>query len=205
MKKRYPICSISRLRMGIDGEGIRTLVAMQGCPLRCKYCINPQTRDYDNTHRMMTADDVYSEISIDRPYILATNGGITFGGGEPLLYPEIINEMKNICDSHMTIYVETSLHVLWENIEEAMGSIDKYIVDIKTMDTRLYKQYTGKNLSVSLFNLQSLLRRVGPEKIIVRIPEIEGIVDETIQRRAQYKLQAIGVKEFDLFKYKILY
>lgn len=200
---KYPVHKISRLRMGSDGKGIRTLVLMHGCNLRCKYCINPQTTDEEYEYQMMTPEELYSKISIDRPYLIATNGGITFGGGEPLLYPGMINEIREICDPDMTIYVETSLHVPWDNLEESVKAIDGYYVDIKTVDPELYKNYTSKELSLSFNNLKRLLSIIGPEKIIVRIPEIRGMVDKTIQIEEKNQLKELGVTRFDLFKYII--
>ena len=200
---KYPVHKISRLRMGSDGKGIRTLVLMHGCNLRCKYCINPQTTDEEFEQHLLTPEELYSRICIDRPYLIATSGGITFGGGEPLLYPGMINAIRKICDPDMTIYVETSLHVPWNNIEESVKAVDGYYVDIKVLNPGLYKRYTGKELSLSLENLKRLLSITGPEKIIVRIPEINGMVDKTMQMEEKNQLKEMGVTRFDLFKYII--
>ena len=113
---KYSVAYISRHRMGIDGNGIRTLVLTEGCPLRCQYCINPQTWNGNCEFEKLTAYEVYDKVKIDIPYFLATNGGITFGGGEPLLQPRLITEIRELCTEDITINVETSLHVEWKNI-----------------------------------------------------------------------------------------
>ena len=200
---KYPVHSINRLRMGTDGDGIRTLILMSGCPLRCKYCINPSTWDGTEQSEMLSATEIYSRICIDRPYILATNGGITFGGGEPLLYPDLINELRAICESEMTICVESSLHVSWENIEKTIESIDKYYVDIKTTNSRLYKEYTGGELELSYNNIQRLLDRKPVNSIIARIPLIPGFVDKELQLETKNQLYKLGIRHFDLFEYRI--
>ncbi len=201
MSEKYPIASIGRLRMGNDGPGIRTLVAVSGCPLRCKYCINPYTWDGSRTPKMMTASELYDKIIIDRPYILATNGGITFGGGEPLLYPGLIGEIRNICEPEMTIYVETSFNIPWQNIESVIEIIDCFYVDIKSVDYQVYKDYTGGDLKLALDNLKRIIESRGADKVVVRVPEIPGFVDKKKQKEAKAILEDIGVKKFNIFKY----
>ncbi len=200
---RYPVTTISRLRMGTDGKGIRTLILLHGCPLRCKYCINPMTWNGNKEPRWLTAEDLYSEICIDRPYILATGGGITFGGGEPLQYPSLITGIRDICEPEMTINVETSLNVEWRFVREVIDVTDKFIIDIKTTDPSLYRAYTGGELSLAMENLKKLLIEKAAEDIIVRIPCIEGYVSRKKQEHSQKYLQDIGVKQFDLFDYKM--
>ena len=90
---RAPLIGISRLRMGTDGHGVTTLVAFHGCPLRCKYCLNPQSLSDDANVMMKTPEEVMQTIRKDELYYLATNGGVTFGGGEPLLRAEFIKEV----------------------------------------------------------------------------------------------------------------
>lgn len=189
--------------MGTDGDGIRTLILMDNCLLRCAYCLNPSTWNGTDKPMMMSAEDVYSCICIDRPYILATNGGITFGGGEPLLYPELINEFRRICDSDMTLYVETSLHVPWGNIEEIVDSVDRFYVDIKSMNPEVYHEYTGGDLNITKKNLSMLIQVKGADAVVVRVPEISGFVDQKKQQDSKNLLMKMGVRRFDLFKYKV--
>ena len=203
VNKQFPINSISRLRMGTDGDGIRTLILMDNCLLRCKYCLNPTTWNGMDKPMMMSAEDVYSRICIDRPYILATNGGITFGGGEPLLYPEFINGFRRICDSDMTLYVESSLHVPWGNIEEIVDSVDRFYVDIKSMNPEVYHKYTGGDLNITKKNLSMLIQVKGADAVVVRVPIISGFVDQKKQQESKDLLMKMGVRRFDLFKYKV--
>ena len=200
-KEEYPISSIGRLRMGNDGPGIRTLIVLYGCPLRCRYCINPYTWDNSHKPKMMTAGELYDSIVIDRPYILATNGGITFGGGEPLLYPGLINEMRALCEPEMSFYAETSFNDEWESIEAVAGSVDCFYVDVKSVDPDVYKDYTGGELEPVLENIRRYVELKNPDSIIVRIPEIPGMVDKEKQKQAKKILSEMGVTRFNLFKY----
>lgn len=78
------IMSISRLRIGTDGEGITTLVAFHGCPLHCKYCVNSHCHNEEILRADFTVEELIQVLSVDEPYFLMTGGGVTFGGGEPL-------------------------------------------------------------------------------------------------------------------------
>ena len=189
--------------MGIDGEGIRSLIVVEGCPLRCRYCINPFSWDGSVKAKMFTAGDLYEKIRIDRPYILATNGGVTFGGGEPLLYPEMISEFRRICDPEMTIYAETSLNVPIENIKAAIDATDRFIVDIKTANKNVYLNYTGNDSDRVFENLRYLLDMKGNDHITVRIPVIPGFADETECRNTGKILCEMGVRDFDYFRYTV--
>lgn len=198
---KYNICHISRLRMGIDGDGIRELILTAGCPLRCKYCINPFTWDNSEPVEQLTAQDIYERILIDRPYILATNGGITIGGGEPLLQPQLFHDLREVCEAEMTIYAETSLNVEWENIEMAADYIDCFYIDIKAVDEDIYEDYTGSKINRVIENLKRLLIIKEPVKIVVRVPLIPNITNSDSQLLFKSKLQDIGVTRFDLFNY----
>lgn len=189
--------------MGIDGEGIRELILTAGCPLRCKYCINPFTWDNSERAEQLTAQEIYDKIKLDRPYILATNGGITIGGGEPLLQPGLFKDVRNVCESEMTLYAETSLNVPWDNVEQAADCIDRFYIDIKTMESDLYEKYTGGKLDIVLDNINKLIRKVGAEKIVVRIPIIPDLTDKKSQLLSKQRLEEMGIYRFDLFNYRI--
>lgn len=83
------IFAVSRHRLVIDGEGVTTLVTFNGCPLRCKYCLNKTSWDAAKG-RFYTPEELYEIVKIDQLYFLATKGGVTFGGGEPLLQVDFI-------------------------------------------------------------------------------------------------------------------
>lgn len=204
MENKYPVSYISRLRMGIDGHGIRTLILFQGCSLRCQYCLNPFTWNESREAKMMTVKEMYEIIRIDRPYILATNGGVTFGGGEPLSHSAAIKEFSKMNEDKFSIYVETSLNVPREKLELVIDVIDRYYVDIKSTDPEIYEKYTGGDLQAVFDNLKYLIECVGSEKVIVRIPIIQGLVNEEQQRQSKEYLKSFGVRNFDLFEYNIL-
>ena len=196
------IFGISRHRLTTDGEGVTTLVAFNGCPLRCKYCLNKTCWDAAKG-RDYTPEILFEEVKIDQLYFLATHGGVTFGGGEPLLQVEFIKAFRELCGPQWRILVETSLNVPFENVQTIDPILDGYIVDIKDMNPEIYQAYTGKDNSTVLANLDWLLKSVDPNRIMVRVPHIpEFNTDEDVAKSIE-RLTAMGVKNIDEFNYII--
>ena len=126
---KAPVFAVSRHRLGTDGAGVTTLVGFRGCPLGCRYCLNPECVSDGVKTLYLTPTELYNRVKQDRLYFLATGGGVTFGGGEPLLYPGFIAEFRNICGGEWKICAETSLAVPAENVKRAAGVIDRFFVD----------------------------------------------------------------------------
>lgn len=196
------IFGISRHRLTTDGEGVTTLVAFNDCPLRCKYCLNKASWELDKG-RDYTPEILFEEVKIDQLYFLATHGGVTFGGGEPLLQVEFIKAFRELCGPQWQILVETSLNVPFENVQTIDPILDGYIVDIKDMNPEIYQAYTGKDNSIVLTNLEWLLNSGDPNRIMVRVPHIpEFNTDEDVAKSKEH-LTAMGVKNIDEFYYII--
>jgi pyruvate formate lyase activating enzyme len=82
--------------MQLDGPGVTTLVCFHGCPLRCRYCLNPFSFAPETKRTNMSPRQLFDRVRLDELYFLSTGGGVTFGGGEPLLYPDFIQEFRTI-------------------------------------------------------------------------------------------------------------
>ena len=188
--------------MGTDGHGIRTLVAFHGCSLSCKYCLNPECLGPKTRAKEMSPEEVMHEIAKDELYYIATKGGVTFGGGEPLLKSGFIKEILELGAKRWNIAVETSLNVPKENLEELLPYINEYIVDIKDMDSKVYQQYTGKNNEQVKSNLKWLIDEGLSDRIICRIPLIPGYNSKYAQEVSKELLIQMGIRRFDLFTYK---
>lgn len=196
------IFGISRHRLTTDGEGVTTLVAFSGCPLRCKYCLNKASWDMTKG-RDYTPESLYEEVKIDQLYFLATHGGVTFGGGEPLLQVDFIKEFRALCGPQWQILVETSLNIPFENVQTIDPILDGYIIDIKDMNPEIYQAYTGKDNSIVLTNLEWLLKHGDPNRVMVRVPHIpEFNTDEDVAKSIEH-LKAMGVVNIDEFNYII--
>lgn len=196
------IFAVSRHRLTTDGDGCTTLVTFNSCPLRCKYCLNKVSWE-EEKGRVYTPETLYNEVKIDQLYFLATRGGVTFGGGEPLLQAEFIKEFRTLCGDRWKLLVETSLNVPNEKVQTVDAVLDGYMVDIKDMDPGIYETYTGKNNARVVENLEWLLHHGDPDRIVVRVPHIPNHNTEQDVTRSMEQLKAMGVVHFDEFNYII--
>lgn len=199
---RYPLLSLARLRMGIDGDGVTTLVAGASCPLHCRWCIN-KTLLRDAPAEQVSAGELTERLRVDDLYFRATGGGVCFGGGEALLHAAFLRRFRAVCPSEWRIYAETSLQVSPELLRLSFGAVDAYIVDCKDMDREIYRRYTGGDGALMEENLRALLDAVGPDRVLVRVPLIPGYNSMEDQQRSVEKLERMGVRRIDRFSYLV--
>ena len=200
--RKEPFIGISRLRLKTDGQGVTTLVAFHGCPLHCKYCLNPQCLRDDGKHLMFNEEEVLRILKKDELYFLATRGGVTFGGGEPLLKADFIRNVLELGAKEWHTTLETSLNVPTSNIEKLFPYIDEYIVDIKDINSQTYKSYTGVDNNQVIINIKWLIAHGKMDNIICRIPLILGFNTIGSQIESREFLRKLGIHRFDLFEYK---
>ena len=127
-----PVIGIERLRMQTDGTGVRTLIGTHGCPLRCQYCLNPQSWNGTKKPTLYTPEQLFQKVFIDNIYFQATNGGITIGGGEPLLYIDALSQFVDMCPNNWNLWIETALNVSCDSVIQASNLFDHFLIDIKT-------------------------------------------------------------------------
>ena len=199
----FPTAAISRLRMATDGEGITTLVCAWGCPLRCKYCLNKFTWNRNTKTDLLTPQELYDKVKLDSLYFEATGGGVTFGGGEPLLYADFFPAFRAVCGTGWKLYAETSLCVPAENVRIATETLDGFIVDIKDTDPAIYRAYTGQDNTSAMENLRLLATFTDPAKIRVRLPLIPGYNTDEDRDRSEERLLRMGIRNTDRFDYVI--
>ena len=199
--RKASLIGICRLRPGTDGHGITTLVAFHGCPLRCKYCLNPECHNPDAKVKRMTPEEVMKELNRDELYYIATKGGVTFGGGEPLLQSLYIKEILDLGAKRWNVTIETSLNVSRIHLERLLPHFDEYIVDIKDMNPTIYESYTGKSNELVKSNLKWLVENGMGNRVICRIPLIPHYNTAIDQQNSQKELADMGITRFDLFTY----
>lgn len=198
----FAIQKINRHRMYIDGQGINTLVGLYGCPLSCKYCINKKILEIPK-FKKITPIELVDKVLIDYCYFKATGGGVTFGGGESLLYSDAIKSFREVLPKDIPIKVETSLNVPSKHLRELLDAVEEYIIDIKTMNPEIYREYTGLNNQQVLENLTLLCSQNMQDKCKIRIPDIPGFttqddIDETVSI-----IKKMGFSRLDIFNYVI--
>lgn len=196
-----PFIGIVRHRIQTDGKGVSTLAAFHGCPLHCRYCLNPQCQR-EGVWRTFTPESLYEEVKIDQLYFLATGGGITFGGGEPSMYPDFIVRFREICGPEWNLTLETSLNVPADNIRRLSSIVNQFIIDIKETNDEIYRHYTSLSNQRMLDNLQELLKEGRGDDLVVRLPLIKDFNTQEDIERSTEKLRAMGVEHFDFFTYR---
>ena len=127
----------------VDGPGIRVVVFLQGCNLRCLYCHNPETWNNEEKN-IMSVDDIVSKVLKYKNYI-SKNGGVTFSGGEPLLQSDFIYECaERLKKDNIHICVDTS--GVASGYEKVVDLVDLFILDVKSIYSDEYKYITGKDI-----------------------------------------------------------
>ena len=201
-KQKAEIMGINRHRMGTDGKGISTLITFYGCPLNCKYCLNPQCKSESTPCTYIEPNDLVNLLMVDDIYFKSTGGGIVFGGGEPLLNAEYIKEVCDLVPLQWKIRIETSLNVKWDKIELLLPYIDQWIIDIKDSNNEIYKNYTGVDNLKVYDNVLRLSHKTGKEKLLIRIPKIPNYNTEKNIQESVKLYSNLG--NIDIFNYKIL-
>ncbi len=187
--------------MATDGNGLTTLVGGVGCPLNCRYCLNPAC--HKKASKSYSVEELFDALRVDDLYFEATGGGVTFGGGEPLLQSEFIREFIDFVRNNgknWRFSLETSLAVGWTKIAPMVDAIDDFIVDLKDSDEGIYFAYTGVSGEPVRENLKRLAA-ICPEKIKVRLPLIPGFnTAENIAISYEF-VQKIGITRIEKFEY----
>ena len=198
---KFPLIGICRHRLVTDGQGVTTLVAFHGCPLRCKYCLNAQCLRTDGIWHQMDMMEILDEVMVDDLYYKATGGGVAFGGGEPLLRSDGIVDFCKSRPKEWRIYIETSLNVERRSLEAVAPYIDYYYIDVKDMNPDIYRRYTGRSNRRVVSNLRWLASNVDVGKVTIRLPHIPDYNTAQDVERSQKQLEAMGFRVFDRFEY----
>lgn len=197
-----------------DGDGIRTIVFLKGCPLRCRWCCNPESQSFEVQTMMVqgkpkimgkdvTVEEVMKIVEKDRPYYRRTGGGMTLSGGESLFQPEFaIGLLQAAQDRGINTAMESMGYAKWEVIEQVLPYLDQYLLDIKHMDPEKHKVFTGKSNELMLENAMKIARSNMTE-LSIRVPVIPGFNDtpEEIRAIAEYTRKLGNVKRLHLLPY----
>lgn len=128
----------------VDGPGIRFVVFMQGCPMRCAFCHNPDTWDPQGPVQYeWTPEQLVEEVNRYRSFI--KTGGVTCTGGEPLVQADFVTEFFRLCkaEGHHTTLDTSGAMPLTDKIKAVIDQTDLVLLDIKTLDDSSHKSYVG--------------------------------------------------------------
>ena len=197
-----------------DGNGIRTIVFLKGCVLRCRWCCNPESQEYDiQTMTVLgkpkvigqdiTVREVMETVEKDRTYYRRTGGGLTLSGGESLCQPQFARDLLRAAKE---VGINTAMESMgcakWEVIEEILPYLDQYLLDIKHMNPQKHKEFTGRSNELMLENARKIAES-GMTELSVRVPVIPGFNDteEEIRDIAAYTKKLGNVKRMHLLPY----
>lgn len=125
----------------VDGPGVRFVVFLQGCPLRCAYCHNPEMWDKNEEKQLFSAEEVFEKIKKYKPYF-GKDGGVTVSGGEPLLQQQFVQELFALCKKgNIHTCLDTSGSVKVEST--VLDYTDLVILDVKELNSAKYKDLVG--------------------------------------------------------------
>ena len=188
----------------VDGPNIRTVIFMQGCPLRCSFCHNPDTWQKESNFKL-TSKEVVDEVRKYRSYI-EMGGGVTFSGGEPLLQSEFLLETLKLCKkAGFHTCIDTSgTGYSKKYLDEILKYTDLVILDIKAIEEENYKKITKQ--SMDMFNYFKERLNISGNKIWLRQVIIPGINDNTdyIIKLKEYIKQFNNVEKIELLPYHTL-
>ena len=196
----------------LDGPGVRCVVFLQGCPLRCAYCHNPNTWDPTGGTPMDSAE-ILEKVIRCRPYF-GKQGGITVSGGEPLLQPAFTGELFELCHrENIHTVLDTSGCILNDDVTAVLHRTDLCMLDVKMTDEASYRQHTGGSLEQTMRFLQ-VLQDMGIETWIrhVIVPGVNNTT-ENIRRlndllepfRCISKVELLPFRKMCLEKYEYMH
>lgn len=182
-----------------DGPGIRFVLFMQGCPLRCLYCHNPDTWEKKNAKYIYTPQEVFQEFDKVKNFV---RGGITVSGGEPMLQPEFVLELFRICkEQGVHTAIDTSGIFLNEKVKEVLGYTDLVLLDIKHINPEKYKDLTSASLDPTLRFMEYLASINKPVWLrYVLVPDYSD-GERDLHEWAKYASQFKNVERVDILPF----
>ena len=185
----------------VDGPGIRFVAFMQGCPMRCEFCHNPDTWDpRAKVQYELTPEELLERVKRYRKFI--RNGGVTLSGGEPLMQAEFVSEFFRICrEAGFHTALDTSGAIFSEAALRALDAADLVLLDVKTADDGLHRSYTGQSRDNNIACLE-YLQSIG-KPVWIRHVVVPGRTDsdESVILLENYLKPYSVVKKVELLPY----
>ena len=142
----------------VDGPGLRFVIFLQGCPLRCLYCHNPDTWDATKG-KEVTVEEVVKEALKYKSYMRFSKGGVTISGGEPLIQKQfVLALLKRLKEEGLHTAVDTSGILDPSSVKEIYEQCDLVLLDLKCADQKIHKELTGCENSRPLQTLEYLTK-----------------------------------------------
>ncbi len=196
-----------------DGPGIRTIVFLKGCALRCRWCCNPESQSYEietmiqnGRPKIMGQDvmveEVLSEVLQDRPYYNRSGGGVTLSGGESLLQPDFAVALLKACkENGINTAIETTGFANSDVVERFLPYLDTVLMDIKHINSDKHKEFTSQPNEKILENAKLIASKAN--RLVIRVPVIPTFNDTVaeIAEIAAFAADLPNVNEIHLLPY----
>lgn len=196
-----------------DGPGVRTIVFLKGCFLRCRWCCNPESQRYEIEKmtvggkekimgRDVTVEEVMETVERDRIYYRRSGGGLTLSGGECLAQPDFSAALLRACHERgINTAIESTGFAPFETIEKLLPYLDLYLMDIKHINSQKHQEFTTQPNELILENAKKIASKA--KQLIIRVPVIPGFNDtpQEIGDIAKFTKSLGAVKELHLLPY----
>ncbi|PHS31042.1 MAG: pyruvate formate-lyase 1-activating enzyme [Alkaliphilus sp.] len=185
----------------LDGPGIRYVIFLQGCPLKCKYCHNRDTWSVCGGTEMST-DELIVDIEKYENFFASSGGGVTISGGEPFLQPEFLKDLlRKLKNAGIHTCIDTSGYVNMSTIEDIIDYVDLFLLDIKHIDNDKHIELTGVSNLKTLEFAKYLSARNIP--VWIRHVVVPTITDSKIDiiNLAEFIITLKNVERVDILPY----
>lgn len=196
-----------------DGPGIRTIVFLKGCVLRCRWCCNPESQSYKIETMVQngknvkigcdtTVGEVMEKVMQDLPYYRRSGGGLTLSGGECLCQADFATALLRTAKANgISTAIETTACMPYETIERFLPCTDVFLMDIKHTDSLKHEAFTTLRNELIIQNARRLARDA--RELIIRVPTIPGFNDteEEIRSIAAFAKSLGSVRQMHLLPY----
>lgn len=185
----------------VDGPGIRTVVFLSGCGLRCKYCHNPDTWDKESG-TIMTVDECAAEIMKYKSFYRFSGGGVTISGGEPLHQHDFLLALLKACrERGVHTALDTAGYTTMEQAEDILPHVDLLLLDIKSYNPETYKKLTGVSLDKTIAFIKTSQRLQVPTTIrYVLVPGLTDNLDD-IKKLADFLSRFDNIEEIHVLPF----
>ncbi|MPS31922.1 MULTISPECIES: pyruvate formate lyase 1-activating protein [unclassified Salinivibrio] len=187
----------------VDGPGIRFIVFMQGCLMRCKYCHNRDTWD---THggKEVTVDEIMKDVRAYRHFITASGGGVTASGGEAMLQPEFVRDFFQAANAegiHTCLDTNGYIRKHTPVIDEVLDATDLVMLDLKQLNDEVHEDLVGVSNRRTL-DFAKYLQKIG-QKTWIRYVVVPGYTDDddSAHRLGQFIQDMDNIEKVELLPY----
>ncbi|WBA09390.1 pyruvate formate lyase 1-activating protein [Salinivibrio kushneri] len=187
----------------VDGPGIRFIVFMQGCLMRCKYCHNRDTWD---THggKEVTVDEIMKDVRAYRHFITASGGGVTASGGEAMLQPEFVRDFFRAANAegiHTCLDTNGYIRKHTPVIDEVLEATDLVMLDLKQLNDHVHEDLVGVSNRRTL-DFAKYLHKIG-QKTWIRYVVVPGYTDDddSAHRLGQFIQDMDNIEKVELLPY----